>query len=67
MFMASKMEEILSPKVQDFVKSTDDGYTQEQIVKIEKEMMRELKWLMTPPTPFMWASWYMNQWDLYID
>lgn len=27
MFMASKMEEILSPKVQDFVKSTDDGYS----------------------------------------
>lgn len=27
MFMASKMEEILSPKVFDFVKSTDDGYT----------------------------------------
>jgi len=29
MFMASKIEEILSPKVQDFAKSTDDGYTKE--------------------------------------
>lgn len=67
MFMASKMEEILSPKVQDFVKSTDDGYSQEQIVAMEKEMMREMKWLMAPPTPFMWASWYMNQWDIFIE
>ena len=34
---------------------------------MEKEMMREMKWLMTPPTPFMWASWYMNQWDIFIE
>ena len=29
MYIASKMEEVLSPKVGDFVKSTDDGYSRE--------------------------------------
>ena len=31
MHLASKLEEILSPRVQDFVKSTDNAYTKEQI------------------------------------
>lgn len=29
MYIASKMEEVLAPKVNDFVKSTDNGYTTE--------------------------------------
>ena len=27
LFLAAKMEEVLSPKVKDFVNSTDNGYT----------------------------------------
>ena len=26
-----------------------------------------MKWLLTPPSLNTWASWYMNQWDLYIE
>ena len=36
MFIAAKMEEVYSPRVADFAKSTDNGYTVEQIVKMEK-------------------------------
>lgn len=67
MFMASKIEEVLSPKVADFAKSTDDGYSKEQIILKEKEIMRTLRWQLNPPTAYMWASWYMSQWDIFID
>lgn len=66
MFIASKMEEVYSPRVADFAKSTDNGYTVNQIVKMEKHMFRELGWYTTPPTYSMWANRYMNQWDIYI-
>lgn len=66
MFMAAKMEEVYSPRVADFAKSTDNGYTVQQIVKMEKLMLRELGWRITPPTYAMWCNWYMNQWDIYI-
>ncbi len=65
--MACKMEEIISPKVTDFVKATDNGYSKPQIVKIEKVMTKRLKWLLAPPTPYLWISWYMLQWDAYLD
>lgn len=66
MFMAAKMEEVYSPRVADFAKSTDNGYTPQQIVKMEKLMLKELGWRTTPPTLAMWANWYMNQWDAYF-
>jgi len=66
MFMAAKMEEVFSPRVADFAKSTDNGYDVTQIVKMEKLMLKDLGWRTTPPTYAMWANWYMNQWDIYI-
>jgi hypothetical protein len=66
LFLAAKMEEVYSPRVADFAKSTDNGYNVEQIVKMEKLMLKELSWRTTPPTYAMWANWYMNQWDIYI-
>jgi len=36
------MEEILSPKISDFAKSTDNGYTEEEIVSMEKRMYLRL-------------------------
>jgi hypothetical protein len=66
MFIASKMEEVYSPRVADFAKSTDNGYDVKQIVKMEKQILRELGWKTTPPTYSMWANWHMSQWDIYI-
>ena len=66
LFLAAKMEEVYSPRVADFAKSTDNGYNVDQIVKMEKLMLKKLGWRTTPPTYAMWANWYMNQWDIYI-
>ena len=37
LFLAAKMEEVYSPRVADFAKSTDNGYNVDQIVKMEKK------------------------------
>ena len=66
MFIAAKMEEVYSPRVADFARSTDDGYNVGQIVDMEKLLLRKLSWRTTPPTYAMWANWYMDQWDLFI-
>lgn len=67
MFIAAKMEEVYSPRVADFAKSTDNGYTVDAIVSMEKKMLRELEWRTTPPTYSMWANWYMNNWDIFTN
>lgn len=67
MFMAAKMEEVYSPRVADFAKSTDNGYGVKEIIIMEKHMLKELSWRTTPPTYAMWANWYMNQWDIFIN
>lgn len=40
LFTAAKMEEVCTPKIRDFAKSTDNGYTIEQIRKMELVMAR---------------------------
>ncbi len=66
LYLASKMEEIYPPRVTDFAKATDDGYSAEEICDMEKTLARALRWELVPPTLSMWASWYMSQWDQYI-
>jgi hypothetical protein len=60
------MEEIISPKVLDFSKSTDNGYTETEIIAMEKDILKTFQWLTCPPTLSMWANWYMSQWDCFI-
>jgi hypothetical protein len=73
LYIASKFEEIYPPKITDYVKSTDDGYSTEQIRVMEISIakvnlsQRALSFNFVPPTINMWANWYMNQWDLYIE
>jgi len=38
MYIASKMEEIIAPKMKDFAKSTNDGYSKKQIAKMEEKI-----------------------------
>lgn len=67
LYMAAKVEEIYSPRVASFAKSTDNAYNEQQILEMELKMAKALKWMLTPPTVSTWANWYMNQWDLYIE
>lgn len=39
MYIASKIEELFAPRVGDFAKSTDNGYSTEQILEMESKIM----------------------------
>ena len=56
MLMASKYEEIWAPEVRDFVYISDKAYTREQIIEMEKDMLSELGFHLTVPTPFHFLS-----------
>ena len=52
LFIASKYEEIIYPCLDEFSKITDDAYKKEEILDMEKEVLNELKYDITYPSPF---------------
>lgn len=66
MFIAAKTEEVWNPKLSDFAKAADNGYSLEEIKTMELKMFRALAWRILPPTAFAWASVVMSLWDDYV-
>eukprot|EP00656_Telonema_subtile_P049061 TRINITY_DN6023_c0_g1_i4.p1 TRINITY_DN6023_c0_g1~~TRINITY_DN6023_c0_g1_i4.p1 ORF type:complete len:300 (-),score=101.70 TRINITY_DN6023_c0_g1_i4:387-1286(-) len=56
MLIASKMEEIYPPEVKDFVYISDKAYTQDEIKKMEQQMLNTLKFKVAFPTVYMFAQ-----------
>ena len=48
--MNRKYEEINPPHVEDFVYITDNTYTKEEVVKMEADVLKSLKFEMGNPT-----------------
>ena len=67
MHLASKVEEIHPPKLEDWVRSADGGYTTAQIVSTEGLVLRDLCFKVNPGTCYNWVSWLMTQWDSFVD
>lgn len=53
MLLAAKYEEIWAPEVQDFVFISDNAYSREQVLTMEKNMLNSLKFNLTVPTPYV--------------
>lgn len=51
MLVAAKYEEIYAPEVKDFVYITDRAYTERQILKMEVDILRVLKFDLGRPLP----------------
>ena len=51
MFIASKVEEIFSPEINDFVYITDNAYTSAEIREMELRMLRTLGFNFSRPHP----------------
>lgn len=49
-FMNRKYEEIKPPNVEDFCYITDSTYTKEEVVKMEADVLKSLKFEMGNPT-----------------
>eukprot|EP00271_Cylindrocystis_brebissonii_P023366 TRINITY_DN9665_c1_g2_i1.p1 TRINITY_DN9665_c1_g2~~TRINITY_DN9665_c1_g2_i1.p1 ORF type:complete len:518 (-),score=130.10 TRINITY_DN9665_c1_g2_i1:308-1861(-) len=56
MLLAAKYEEIYAPEVKDFVYISDNAYTKDQVLGMEKLMLNTLKFHLSVPTPYMFAT-----------
>lgn len=54
LFVAAKYEEIMAPSVQNFLKVSDSGYTEQEILQAEKYILRTLGWDLSYPNPMSW-------------
>ncbi|XP_054799218.1 G2/mitotic-specific cyclin S13-7-like isoform X1 [Prosopis cineraria] len=60
MLLACKYEEIWAPEVNDFVCISDNAYKREQILVMEKTILRKLEWYLTVPTPYVFLVRYIK-------
>lgn len=60
MLIASKYEEIWAPEIQDFIYISDNTYTREQILNMEKTMLNILKFNLCVPTPYMFLVRFLK-------
>ncbi|CAM6036102.1 unnamed protein product [Sphagnum compactum] len=56
LLLAAKYEEIWAPEVNDFVHISDNAYTREQILDMEKTMLNTLRFNLTVPTPYVFVA-----------
>lgn len=60
MLVACKYEEIWSPEVKDFVTISDEAYTREQVLNMERMMLNNLEFNLTVPTPYMFLVRFLK-------
>lgn len=60
LFIASKIEEIYPPKLQEFAYVTDGACTEEEILQMELMILKGLNWGLSPMTPNSWMRTYMQ-------
>jgi cyclin B len=58
MLIACKYEEIYAPEVRDFVYITDKAYTKDEILQMENDMLEQLKYNITVPSPLRYLEIY---------
>lgn len=51
MFIAAKVEEIVSPSAQNFLYCADSSYTEAEILQAERYVLKTLDWNMSYPNP----------------
>lgn len=63
-FFYSKFEEIYPPEVKDMVYITDDSYTREQVLRMEKIVLRVIDFNLSTPTAQTFASMLIDSLEL---
>ena len=58
MFIASKYEETFAPEVGDFVYICDHAYTKDEILRMERAIMRTLDFSLSRPLPLHFLRRY---------
>ncbi|CAG9327905.1 unnamed protein product [Blepharisma stoltei] len=67
MYIAAKTEEVYAPKISEWAKSADNGYSLPAIKMMEKIILSRLDWKIFPATIYNWTNWLMSQWDKFVE
>ncbi|XP_030644365.1 G1/S-specific cyclin-E2-like [Chanos chanos] len=65
LFIASKIEEIYPPKIQELAYVTDGACLEEEILQMELIMLKALNWDLCPETVVSWIKVYLQMASLY--
>ncbi|XP_063155581.1 G1/S-specific cyclin-E2 [Candoia aspera] len=60
LFIASKLEEIYAPKLQEFAYVTDGACSEDDIIRMELIILKALKWELCPVTVISWLNLYLQ-------
>ncbi|MCO5573124.1 hypothetical protein L7F22_026889 [Adiantum nelumboides] len=60
MLIASKYEEIWAPEIKDLILISDNAYTRQQILDMEKVMLNVLRFNLCIPTPYMFLVRFLK-------
>lgn len=60
LFIASKLEEIYAPKLQEFAYVTDGACSEVDILKMELNILKALKWELCPVTAISWLNLFLQ-------
>lgn len=66
LFLACKIEEIFTPRIELFIIATDNAYVRNEILSTEREIITELQWNLLPQTLENWINNWMHKWDKYL-
>ncbi|XP_017028694.1 G2/mitotic-specific cyclin-A-like [Drosophila kikkawai] len=58
LFIASKFEEMAPPPVEELIYITDDSYTREELLQMERYMLKKLSFKLVTPTAYAFVKMY---------
>ena len=65
--ISAKLEEIQLPRLKEYAELLSKKYDAHAIIEMEKKICSKLSWRLIVITKNIWLSWYICQWDLFID
>jgi hypothetical protein len=65
--ISAKIEEIQLPRLKEYAELLSNKYYIKSIIEMEKKICSSLSWKLIIITKNIWLSWYVCQWDLFID
>eukprot|EP01018_Ginkgo_biloba_P028897 Gb_01761 [translate_table: standard] len=60
MLVASKYEELWSPKVKELIEISDNSYTHAEMLSMEKLILNKLRFNLTIPTPYVFMKRFLK-------
>ena len=66
--ISAKLEEIQLPRLKEYAELLSNSqFNIKSIIEMEKKICSKLSWRLIIITKNIWLSWYICQWDLFID